>query len=76
MAHPLAHTLAYFASDWARVTKAMAIGSSLPSLSPIFEPSRLNLQAAGDIDKSKPDDALIKKAMSLPFHRYDWWAPA
>lgn len=78
MAHPLgdAHTLAYFASDWARVSKAIATESSLPSLFPLFQPSLLDLQAAGDIDKPEPDDALIKKAMSLPFHRYDWWAQA
>lgn len=78
IAHSLAdaHTLVYFGNDWARVSNAMATGSSLSSLSPNFEPSRLNLQAAGEIDKPEGDDALIKKGMSLPFHRYDWWAPA
>lgn len=78
MAHPLgdSHTLVYFASDWARISKAMFTNSPLPLLSPIFEPSRLDKQAAGDIDRPGPDDVLIEKAISLPFHHYDWWAPS
>lgn len=45
MAYPLsdAYTLAYFVNHWARVSNAKAIGSSLLSLSPNFEPWRLNL---------------------------------
>ncbi|KAJ5587558.1 transferase family protein [Penicillium hispanicum] len=76
MAHPLgdAHTLLYFAGDWARISNAMATSSSLPSLEPLFQPSLLDKQAAGDIDKPEPDENIIKKATALPFHRYDWWA--
>ncbi|KAJ5625314.1 transferase family protein [Penicillium lagena] len=78
MVHALgdAHSMAYFAKDWALVSQAMSKDSPLPSLSPVFQPSLLDKQAAGDIDKADPDDTLLRKAMALPFHRYDWWTPS
>ncbi|KAJ9259628.1 hypothetical protein DTO212C5_8582 [Paecilomyces variotii] len=78
MAHPLgdAHTLAYFANDWARVSKALATNSPVPTLSPLLDPARLDRLAAGDLDKPELDPEISKTAMDLPFHRYDWWAPA
>ncbi|KAJ5820637.1 transferase family protein [Penicillium riverlandense] len=71
-----AHSMAYFAKDWALVSQAMSKNSLLPSLSPVFQPSLLDKQAAGNIDKPDADDTLLRKAIGLPFHRYDWWTPS
>ncbi|PPR05130.1 hypothetical protein CVT26_012216 [Gymnopilus dilepis] len=78
MAHPLgdAHTLARFTSDWARISKAILEGTPLPALSPVLDPAILDQKAAGDIEQPIPDPEIIKKAESLPLHRYDWWAPS
>ncbi|EFW99055.1 transferase family protein [Grosmannia clavigera kw1407] len=77
IAHPLADIsgLVYFVSDWARVSQAIVTGSTLPVLSPVFEPARLDEVAASDINSHQPDPAIVKKTKALLLHRYDWWAP-
>ncbi|KAK2616585.1 hypothetical protein QQS21_000408 [Conoideocrella luteorostrata] len=76
--HPMADAAGfmYLLRDWAKVSTSFLAGEAVPSLSPLFEPSLLDNQAAGDINASQPDQALIEKAKSLPMHRYDWWASA
>ncbi|KAF7712654.1 Transferase family protein [Penicillium ucsense] len=78
MAHPLgdAHTLATFVNDWARVSRVIAANSPLPNLSPLFDPSRLDTLAAGDLKKAESDSDIIRAALNLPLHRYDWWTSA
>ena len=75
--HPLADIsgLVYFITDWARVSKAIATGSSPPVLSPVLEPARLDEVASGNINGHQPEPAIVKKTGALPLHRYDWWAP-
>ncbi|KAH7235129.1 hypothetical protein B0J15DRAFT_407122 [Fusarium solani] len=50
--------------------------STLPTLTPLFDPALLDNQAAGDINAEQPDEKILQKAKSLPMHRYDWWASA
>ncbi|MCJ1375678.1 hypothetical protein MMC20_006915 [Loxospora ochrophaea] len=78
LAHPLAdaHTLAFFAHDWASTSHAMFANSPLPILSPIFDPQLLENAAAGNIDATTPDPWLVQQARTLPCLRYDWWASA
>jgi len=66
-----AQTLSQFAKDYASVSRAMFNSAPLPTLSPIFDPQRLDAFAAGDIDGETPDSALLEKARKLPCHRYD-----
>jgi hypothetical protein len=77
IAHPLADiaALTRFVRDWASVSRAMLTEAPLPVLSPVFEPLRLDEFAAGDINASDADPTIMKDALSLPLHRYDWWAP-
>jgi hypothetical protein len=77
IAHPLADIVALtrFVRDWASVSRAMINKAPLPELSPIFEPSRLDKCASGDINADDADAAIMKDALDLPLHRYDWWAP-
>jgi hypothetical protein len=46
----------------------------LPVLTPIFEPLLLDSFAAGNINAESADPSIMKDALSLPLHRYDWWA--
>ena len=77
IAHPLADitALARFVRDWASVSHTMLTEAPLPVLSPVFEPLWLDAAAAGNINAHDADPAIIKDALSLPLHRYDWWAP-
>lgn len=77
IAHPLADiaALTRFMRDWASVSRAMLIKAPLPVLNPVFEPLRLDAYAAGDINADDADPTILKDALSLPLHRYDWWAP-
>jgi hypothetical protein len=61
--------------DWASVSRAMINKAPLPELSPMFEPSKLDTCASGDINADDADPAIMKDALNLPLHRYDWWAP-
>jgi hypothetical protein len=76
IAHPCADitSLTEFVRDWASVSRAMLAGSPLPVLGPIFEPSRLDDFAAGGVNDQIADFHIMKDALSLPLHRYDWWA--
>ncbi|KAJ4983096.1 transferase family protein [Stagonosporopsis vannaccii] len=77
IAHPLADitALARFVRDWACVSRAMLKGDALPVLNPVFEPLRIDANAAGDIEAPDVDPIIMEIARSLPLHRYDWWAP-
>ncbi|KAF2998566.1 hypothetical protein E8E13_005756 [Curvularia kusanoi] len=77
IAHPLADitALTHFVRDWASVSKAMLEETSIPVLTPVFDPLGLDGCAAGDINADGPDSALLHDAAALPMHRYDWWAP-
>lgn len=77
IAHPLADitTLTRFVRDWASVSRAMLTGKALPVLNHIFEPQRLDAFAAGNINAHEADPSILEDALSLPLHRYDWWAP-
>jgi hypothetical protein len=46
----------------------------LPDLNPIFAPQLLDEAAAGSSDGFEPDLQILKKARSLPCHRYDYFA--
>ncbi|KAL3424266.1 transferase [Phlyctema vagabunda] len=68
-----AQSLATFVKDWAVTSRAMLDSPSLPELQPLFEPGLLDQQAAGDIDASVPDMAIVQKARDLPCLRQDWY---
>ncbi|KAI0265285.1 hypothetical protein BC834DRAFT_805634, partial [Gloeopeniophorella convolvens] len=73
-AHPLAdaQTLASFAENWG--AKFRGLSNNHPPLStPVFNPALFDAAAAGDIDASAPDSALVERSRALPFHRYDYW---
>jgi hypothetical protein len=77
IAHPLADitALTRFVRDWASVSRAMVNKMPLPELGPTFEPSRLDACVAGVINAEYADPTVMEDALSLPLHRYDWWAP-
>lgn len=77
IAHPLADitALTRFVQDWARVSCAMVAKAPIPVSNSIFEPIRLDMCAAGDINAAEPSPDILKDALALPLHRYDWWAP-
>ncbi|KAG6856261.1 hypothetical protein H0H87_006017 [Tephrocybe sp. NHM501043] len=74
-AHPLAdaQTLLQFTHDWAAVSRVVVAQGTLPTLSPVFDPSLLDRAAAGDIDASHPSSEILEVARPLPLHRYDCW---
>lgn len=76
IAHPLADitALTRFIRDWADVSRALLVQAPLPLLEPIFEPSRLDACAAGDVNVVDASPAILEDALALPLHRYDWWA--
>ncbi|KAM0433404.1 hypothetical protein ACHAPT_004282 [Fusarium lateritium] len=76
--HPLADATSFISllKDWAAVSRSALNGSLLPTLTPVFDPTLLDNQAAGDINAEQPDEEIVQKAKSLPMHRYDWWASA
>ncbi|KAM0703208.1 hypothetical protein Q7P35_009146 [Cladosporium inversicolor] len=76
IAHPLADitSLTEFVRDWASVSCAMLAEAPLPVLRPVFEPPQLDAFAAGGINDEIADSDTMEKALSLPLHRYDWWA--
>lgn len=78
MAHAIAdaQTMINFISDWANTNLAIVKGAALPHLTPVFDPNLLDKAAAGNIKDNKPDQSLVDIAVSLPLHRYDWWASA
>ncbi|KAH6985335.1 hypothetical protein EDB80DRAFT_690984 [Ilyonectria destructans] len=76
--HPLADATTFisFLKDWALISRFILNDEPLPQLTPVFDPALLNAQAAGGINVDQPDADIIRRAMSLPMHRYDWWASA
>ena len=76
--HPLAdaQTLLHFTHDWAAVNRALFSSLPVPAPTPVFKSSLLDNAAAGDINASTPDPAVLEKASKLPLHRYDFWASA
>jgi hypothetical protein len=77
IAHLLADiaALTRFVRDWTSVSRAMLAEAPLPELSLVFELLRLDASASGDINADDADPAIMKDALSLLLHRYDWWAP-
>jgi hypothetical protein len=77
IAHPLADisALAQFVKDWGAISRAMLRDEPVPVLNPVFDPAMVDRLAAGDINAEGPDKDILKKATSMPMHRYDWWAP-
>ena len=75
VSHPLADitSLVSFLQDWASFSRAALVGAPDLTPRPIFEPSLIDGAAAGDINLSDPDTAIIQHAESLPLSRYDWW---
>jgi hypothetical protein len=75
LAHILANAqiLIGFAHNWAAISCALIIGDKLPSLNVVFDPSRLDKVASGNIDALYPDPTLMTIARNLPLHRYDLW---
>lgn len=78
LAHPLADatSLMTFMNHWTYNNRAHQSNSVSPPPppSPVFDPQQIDAQAAGDIDASQPDQELVRKARTLPIHRFDWWA--
>ncbi|KAJ5176024.1 transferase family protein [Penicillium canariense] len=76
--HPLAdiQSVTHFVEDWTKIGRWILSGSGLPKpdLTPLFDPTRLDSVAAGDISGQQPDPAILEQIKSLPLHRYDWWA--
>ena len=68
-----AQSMCTFAKDWASVNRALHSSSSMPTLSPVFNPQLLDGAAAGNIDVETPDSALVEAARKLPQHRFDWY---
>ncbi|KAA8646069.1 hypothetical protein EYZ11_001950 [Aspergillus tanneri] len=76
--HPLAdaHSVIHFVKDLASVSRSILQGADLPSLSPSFEPDKVDSSAAGDINALSADPAIVQEVERLPLHRYDWWTQA
>lgn len=76
IAHVLAdaQALMVFVNLWSEASREL-FGNSKPSHlgHPIFEPQMLDSRASGNIDAAEPDADIIKKARSLPLHRFDWY---
>lgn len=76
--HPLAdiQSVMHFVQDSTKISQWILSESPVPTpqLTPLFDPARLDSMAAGDINGEQPDQAIIDQALSLPMHRYDWWA--
>lgn len=75
VSHPLADitSLVSFLQDWASFSRAALVRAPNPTPSPVFEPCLVDGAAAGDINLSDADTAIIQHAESLPLSRYDWW---
>ena len=79
-AHPMADitALVQFVKHWAAITQstlyASPHSSSLP-VEPVFDPSLLDSQSAGNINSDKPNQSITRDAQNLPFHRFDTWIP-
>ena len=79
-AHPMADITAMvqFVKHWATLTQSTLSPSNpmVPlSAEPVFDPSLLDSQAAGNINADKPSPSIITDAKTPPFHRFDTWIP-
>ncbi|OTB00293.1 hypothetical protein M426DRAFT_15645 [Hypoxylon sp. CI-4A] len=79
LTHPLSDALCLmqFAHSWAANSRSRFRDSASgiddgETSTPIFEPARLDQYA--ELTANGPDPDKVKKARSLPMHRYDWWA--
>ncbi|KAF5544030.1 hydroxycinnamoyl-CoA shikimate quinate hydroxycinnamoyltransferase [Fusarium phyllophilum] len=75
-AHPLADatTLVTFIKHWAHES-CEGLGNISSASMPVFNPALIDNEAAGNINAEEPDLDIIKRARSLPMHRFDWWHP-
>lgn len=76
IAHPLADIagLISFVRDWASTSRAMLLGGSVPLLSPIFDPKRVDSIALGNINADQAASEILETVNGLRLHRFDWWA--
>lgn len=72
-AHPLtdAHGMSHFVRDWAAACRAMAAGSAVPIMTPMFEPQMLDKCAADDINAAHAEAKLVTQAAALPTRLVD-----
>ncbi|KAH9848093.1 transferase family-domain-containing protein [Lenzites betulinus] len=78
LVHPIADatSMFHFVNSWTAVHRALLDAQPLPTLAPLFDPTLLDMRAAGDINSPAPDPELIRISRSLPMAKYDWWASA
>ena len=76
--HSLADAAAVltFMKDWAATNLALSSSKPVPKLQPLFNPSRIDAAAAGNVDAKSPDPSILEAAAKLPVHRFDYWASA
>ena len=60
--------------DWASTNLALSTSNPVPKLQPLFNPSLIDLAAAGNIDAKSPDPSILQVGAKLPVHRFDYWA--
>ena len=74
--HSLADAAALltFMKDWAATNRALLSSRTVPKLERLFDPSRVDAAAAGNIDARSPDPSILEAAATLPVHRFDFWA--
>ncbi|KAL8279035.1 hypothetical protein RQP46_008493 [Phenoliferia psychrophenolica] len=75
MSHSIAdaQTLLRLMDDWGHTNIALSSQLPLPILTPLFDPSQVDVSAAGDVDAEQPS-ADILESSTFPAHRFDWWA--
>ncbi|KAF4948724.1 hypothetical protein FSARC_13660 [Fusarium sarcochroum] len=76
-AHPLADATTFISllKDWASASCSVLDNKPVSRSIPVFNPTLLDNNAAGDINAEHPDKTIIQQAEALPMHRFDWWAP-
>ncbi|KAI0839697.1 transferase family protein [Hypoxylon sp. FL0890] len=78
LAHCLSDALCLmqFAHTWAAQSRILfgENHSGAAHSAPLFDPSLLDLYANLSTTGTAPNPEKVKKARSLPMHRYDWWA--
>ncbi|OAQ58686.1 transferase family protein [Pochonia chlamydosporia 170] len=63
-------------TDWANISRMVISGLDEPVAQSVFDPSKLDNLAAGDINSQDPSPEVLAHTKELPLHRYDWWLSA
>ncbi|MCJ1308288.1 hypothetical protein MMC25_001941 [Agyrium rufum] len=71
-----AHSLVHIMNHWARINRTILLDEEAPKLNPVFQPSLLDGNVAGDINRPAVDPEILNRVRGLPLNRYDWWASA